>query len=77
MTLLNPITIGNVRAGAGQPLLLIAGPCQIESAEHCLTVAGMMSAVVRRYPVHWVFKASYDKANRTALNSARGVGIER
>ena len=67
--------IASVTVGAGRPVL-IAGPCLAESLELCQTVADALAEVCRKLNVGFVFKASYDKANRTALDSARGPGIE-
>jgi 2-dehydro-3-deoxyphosphooctonate aldolase (KDO 8-P synthase) len=58
------------------PLALICGPCQIESRDHALMLAGRIAAIARAAGMPLVFKASYDKANRTSLGGARGVGIE-
>jgi 2-dehydro-3-deoxyphosphooctonate aldolase (KDO 8-P synthase) len=58
------------------PILVIAGPCVIESAEICLAVAGPMKAVCERLKLPYVFKASFDKANRTSVGSFRGPGLE-
>ena len=71
------VSIGDLRLGGGQPLLLIAGPCQIESAAHALGVARILSDLAEELGMPLIFKASYDKANRSALGSPRGVGIER
>jgi 2-dehydro-3-deoxyphosphooctonate aldolase (KDO 8-P synthase) len=60
----------------GDKLFLIAGPCVIESEAHALKMAHAISAVARRLKVPYVFKASYDKANRTSLDSFRGPGLE-
>ena len=60
----------------GSSLFLIAGPCVIESEAHALKMAEAISAVARRLHVPYVFKASYDKANRTSLQSFRGPGLE-
>lgn len=68
--------LGPYRVGAGQPLLLIAGPCVLESAEHALRMAEQIAAVARRLELPYVFKASYDKANRTSARSFRGPGLE-
>ena len=57
-------------------LVLIAGPCVIESETHCLTLARSIADIARRAGVPYVFKASYDKANRTSLSSFRGPGLE-
>lgn len=62
--------------GPGQPLLLIAGPCQIESLEHCLKIGAFLKALTERLGLKFVFKSSYDKANRTSIQGKRGLGIE-
>jgi 2-dehydro-3-deoxyphosphooctonate aldolase (KDO 8-P synthase) len=62
--------------GAGAPLLVIAGPCVIESRELCLRVAAQLAAIGQRLPVRFIFKASYDKANRSAGTSFRGPGMD-
>ena len=69
--------IGKFRVGAGQPLFLIAGPCVIESERHALKMAERLSATARELGVPFIFKASYDKANRTSLDSYRGPGLAR
>lgn len=65
-----------VRAGAGQPLLLIAGPCVIESEQSCLDGARIVAKIAREAGFPFVFKASFDKANRTSVKSCRGPGID-
>ena len=67
--------IGPVTIGGGQ-LFLIAGPCVIESEEHALKMAEAISAIARQKKLPYIFKASYDKANRTSIRSFRGPGIE-
>ena len=64
-----------VRVGRGDKLLLIAGPCQIESREHCLTIARALQEMTRDLPLNLVFKSSFDKANRTSLSGKRGIGM--
>ena len=66
----------SVRVGADQKLLLIAGPCQIESREHCLSIAEFLRKETERFPVSLVFKSSFDKANRTSVSGKRGIGID-
>lgn len=73
----NPATIGPYRCGRGQPLLLIAGPCVIESEDLTLEIAGRLKSLVERMPIQLVFKASFDKANRTSVDAPRGAGMER
>ena len=72
----NPATIGRYRVGRGQPLLVIAGPCVIESGELTLSIAEHLAALAGRSAVSLVFKASFDKANRTSLDAYRGPGLE-
>jgi 2-dehydro-3-deoxyphosphooctonate aldolase (KDO 8-P synthase) len=62
--------------GLEHPLFLIAGPCTAESLELCVEVAGALKAICGRLGIPYIFKASYDKANRTSGKSARGPGIE-
>jgi 2-dehydro-3-deoxyphosphooctonate aldolase (KDO 8-P synthase) len=68
--------IANYSVGKGQPLLLIAGPCVIESEELCREVATHMKALCAERGVNYVFKASFDKANRTSIHSYRGPGLK-
>lgn len=63
--------------GAGQPLFLIAGPCVIESERHALKMAERLQAATRELGVPYIFKASYDKANRSSGDSYRGPGLRR
>src|ERR1700733_1897489 len=69
------ISIGNVRIGGNQPLFLIAGPCVIESEGHALMLAERLAEIASRTNVPFVFKASYDKANRSSEQSYRGPGL--
>ena len=71
------VRIGDFQVGGGQPLFLIAGPCVIESERHAIKMAGRLSATTRALGVPYIFKASYDKANRTSLDSYRGPGLDR
>ena len=72
----NPVRIGRAEIGYGRPLALIAGPCQIESDRHARLMAGRLSDIAENSGVSLVFKASFDKANRTSVQGARGVGME-
>ena len=65
-----------IQVGAGNPLLLIAGPCVLESEELARQVAGTMQEICQRLGFSYIFKASFDKANRTSINSYRGPGME-
>lgn len=69
--------IGSLKLGHGRPLFLIAGPCVIESEEHALMMARKLSASARRLGIPYIYKASFDKANRTSSTSYRGPGIKR
>lgn len=68
--------IGSAAVGGTHPFFLIAGPCVIETAEHCRLMAREIQAIASRCGVPLIFKASFDKANRTSLSSFRGPGIE-
>jgi 2-dehydro-3-deoxyphosphooctonate aldolase (KDO 8-P synthase) len=70
-----PIQVGGITIGGGQPLLLIAGPCVIESESHAVETALAVRDIARRAGLPYVFKASYDKANRTSAGSFRGPGL--
>ncbi|MCP4250512.1 MAG: 3-deoxy-8-phosphooctulonate synthase [bacterium] len=70
------VQLGPVPIGAGQPLALIAGPCVIESLEHSLELAERIAQIARRQGFPLVFKASFDKANRSSGGSFRGPGLE-
>lgn len=76
-SILHLVRIGKLAVGAGQPLFLIAGPCVIESERHALKMARCLSAATHELGVPYIFKASYDKANRTSLDSYRGPGLVR
>lgn len=71
----NPATIGPYRCGDGQPLLLIAGPCVIENETLTLAIAERLRQLTAGLPLQLVFKASFDKANRTSVESYRGPGL--
>jgi 2-dehydro-3-deoxyphosphooctonate aldolase (KDO 8-P synthase) len=65
-----------IRIGGGAPPVFLAGPCVIESREHCLAIAGRVKEIFDRLALPVVFKASFDKANRTSIDSFRGPGLE-
>ncbi len=69
--------ICNFQVGIDQPLFLIAGPCVIESLELNLETAGRMQEICKRLSVPFIFKSSFDKANRSSVGSYRGLGIEK
>ncbi len=76
MSGVKPVTIGPVTIGGGHPLVLIAGPCVIESPAHALELALAIQETAGRAGVPCIFKASYDKANRTSIRSFRGPGLD-
>src|SRR5436190_4215857 len=67
--------VGNVEVGGGE-LFLIAGPCLVESESHALKMAHEIRAITERVGVPYIFKSSYDKANRTSISAHRGLGID-
>ena len=71
-----PATIASHRCGRGCPLLVIAGPCVIETDELTLSIATRLKQIAAELPVQLVFKASFDKANRTSGGAFRGPGLE-
>lgn len=72
----NTVKVGGYRCGASEPLMLIAGPCVLESIDQAMVIAETLAEINQRPDVQVVFKASFDKANRTSLNAHRGLGLE-
>src|SRR5712691_9215626 len=70
------VTIGDVRFGNALPLVLIAGPCALESRAHALETASALSEMAQKLKIGLVYKTSFDKANRTSSRSGRGLGLE-
>ncbi|WP_127903368.1 3-deoxy-8-phosphooctulonate synthase [Solirhodobacter olei] len=70
------VEIAGVRTGNDLPLTVIAGPCQLESADHAQMIAGVMKEACAKVGAGYIFKASYDKANRSSLSGKRGLGRE-
>ncbi len=71
-----PVTVGPYRCGDGEPLLLIAGPCVLQSLDLAMQIADTLAGLDDHPAVNVVFKASFDKANRTSLKAERGPGLE-
>jgi 2-dehydro-3-deoxyphosphooctonate aldolase (KDO 8-P synthase) len=71
------ITVGKFQIGGGLPLAVIAGPCVIESRESALRHASALKEIADRVGIPYIFKSSYDKANRSSVNSFRGPGMEK
>jgi 2-dehydro-3-deoxyphosphooctonate aldolase (KDO 8-P synthase) len=76
MTLSKTFSVNSIRFGGNAPLFLIAGPCVIESEAHATSMAERLAAIASELGVPYIFKASYDKANRTSLSSFRGPGLQ-
>ncbi len=76
MTPAHEIALGSLRLGGGNPLFLIAGPCVIESEAHARSIAEAVARIAADASVPLIFKASYDKANRSSVKSYRGPGLE-
>lgn len=72
----SPVTVGDITFGGGRPIALMAGPCVVESEEHATMLADAIVSITSRLGVPYIFKASYDKANRTSPTSFRGPGIK-
>ncbi|MFD1344454.1 3-deoxy-8-phosphooctulonate synthase [Litorisediminicola beolgyonensis] len=70
------VNIGSIQVGNDRPLMLIAGPCQLESLDHARMLAGRIAEAAEAAGMAWVFKSSYDKANRSSLSGKRGLGME-
>ena len=73
--MMKDVTIGGLTVGNDRGLTVIAGPCQLESADHAQMIAGRMAEACRAVGAQYIFKASYDKANRTSLKGKRGIGM--
>ena len=70
------VDLGPFAIGGGQPLVLIAGPCQAESPEAMAAIADALDQIATRLDLPLIFKASFDKANRTSADAARGMGLD-
>jgi 2-dehydro-3-deoxyphosphooctonate aldolase (KDO 8-P synthase) len=70
------VKVQNFEIGSGHPLCVIAGPCQIESADHALMMAGNLKHLCSELGVNFIYKSSFDKANRTSISTKRGLGID-
>jgi 2-dehydro-3-deoxyphosphooctonate aldolase (KDO 8-P synthase) len=70
------VTIGDITLGNDLPLVLIAGPCALESRAHALEVSAALFEITRKLGIRLIYKTSFDKANRTSLTGARGVGFD-
>jgi 2-dehydro-3-deoxyphosphooctonate aldolase (KDO 8-P synthase) len=73
----NIVTVGNIKIANNLPFTLVAGPCQIETLDHALFMAENLKKITDKLNIPFIYKSSYDKANRTSVNSQRGSGIEK
>ena len=70
------VRIGDFEVGNDLPFTLIAGPCAMESVDHALDMAGALKDLTLKLGLKFIYKTSFDKANRTSVKSNRGVGLE-
>jgi 2-dehydro-3-deoxyphosphooctonate aldolase (KDO 8-P synthase) len=77
MNMQKQIKVGNVTFSNELPFVLIAGPCQMESRDHALMMAERLTKITSDLGIKFIYKSSFDKANRTSLNSTRGIGLEK
>ncbi|MEO0400912.1 MAG: 3-deoxy-8-phosphooctulonate synthase [Pseudomonadota bacterium] len=71
------VPVADLSVGNDQPLAIIAGPCQLESADHAQMIAGVMKEACDAVGAQYIFKSSFDKANRTSANASRGMGMDK
>ncbi len=71
------VNCDGVKISNQEKICLIAGPCQLENEQHALDMAGKISEISKKYNIGFIYKTSFDKANRTSLKSKRGVGLEK
>lgn len=74
---MNTVQVGNFSIGNGQPLALLAGPCVLEELDRCLLIGKTIKEITGRLGIPYVFKASFDKANRSSFNGFRGPGLKK
>lgn len=75
--MMKTVSCGPLSISNDLPLLVIAGPCQLESTDHAQMIAGQMAEVCARHGAQFIFKGSYDKANRTSVSGQRGLGMDK
>lgn len=74
--MINKVTITNLTIANNRPFTLIAGPCQMESRQHAMDVCGELVEITKRLSIPFIFKSSFDKANRSSISGQRGIGLE-
>ena len=72
----NVVNVGDIRIGGREPFALITGPCQLESLDHARMMAEKIASACEPTGTRFIFKASYDKANRSSISTQRGLGME-
>ena len=70
------VDVSNIKIGAQNPIAFITGPCQLESRDHAMIMAENLTKLFSDVKAHFIFKSSYDKANRSSISSARGIGMD-
>ena len=70
------VKVGNIKIGENHPIAFITGPCQLENRDHAMMMADKISNLCAKNGAQYIFKASYDKANRSSISSARGIGMD-
>ena len=70
------ISVRDLKIGGSNPIVFISGPCQLESLDHAMMIAEQLANIFSKTNTKFIFKSSYDKANRSSIGSARGIGIE-
>lgn len=76
-TAMKTITLQNIEIANNKPFTLIAGPCQMESREHAFDMCGALNEIAQKLDIPFIYKSSFDKANRTSLHGQRGIGLEK
>ena len=76
MIMTKEIRVGKIKVGGGNPLVLIAGPCVVESESNCLNTAKRIKEITAKLGIPFIFKSSFDKANRLSIDSYRGPGLK-
>ena len=70
------VNCGNIEISNDKKICIIAGPCQLETAQHAMDMAGKIKEITSKYGFGFIYKTSFDKANRTSLKGKRGAGLE-
>ena len=71
------VSINNINFSNDSRFVLIAGPCAIESLDHAVNMTGLIKEICKKFKINFVYKSSFDKANRTSINSERGIGFRK